>query len=59
MRTGMTGHRARGGASALALSLALATSGAGLAVAKEARAAEFTLKFGVSAAEDAEHTTPR
>jgi C4-dicarboxylate-binding protein DctP len=51
----MTGHRARGGASALALSLALATGGAGLAVAKEARAAEFTLKFGVSAAEDAEH----
>jgi TRAP-type C4-dicarboxylate transport system substrate-binding protein len=51
----MTGTRGRGRAYALALSLALALGVTGLDAAKEAQAAEFTLKFGVSAAEDTEH----
>ena len=55
MRLRMTGPRARGGAYALALSCALAVGVTGLDAAKEAQAAEFTLKFGLAAAEDAEH----
>ena len=55
MRMRTTGHRGRGSVYALALCLGLALGALGLDAAQEARAAEFTMKFGVSSAEDAEH----
>jgi len=55
MRTRTRDPRTRGRAWALALACALALGVTGLAAAMPAQAAEFTLKFGVSAAEDTEH----
>lgn len=55
MKMRMTGHRARHGAYAFGLSLALAMAVTGPGATTPTQAAEFTLKFGVSAAEDTEH----
>ena len=57
MKTRMTSNRGRGGAFALLLALALGVAGPD--VAKPGQAAEFTLKFGISSAEDAEHNIAR
>jgi C4-dicarboxylate-binding protein DctP len=59
MRKRLTGHQAQNRVYALALSFGLATGLASLDAAKPAQAAEFTLKFGISSAEDAEHNIAR
>lgn len=56
MRNRMTGSEGRVVSGVVGLLLGLALSVAGLSTALPAQAAEFTLKFGLSAAEDAEHT---
>src|SRR5262245_25548215 len=55
----VTGHLARGEWYALAMSMALAMAVAGLDAPRPAWAAEFTMKFALSAAEDAEHNFAR
>ena len=59
MRMLITDHRRRVVACAVALLFALALGAAGPDAAKPAQAAEFTLKFGISSAEDAEHNIAR
>jgi C4-dicarboxylate-binding protein DctP len=55
MKPGRTGHAGRYGIHALALGVGLVLGIAGPGAGNPTQAAEFTLKFGVSAAEDTEH----